>query len=789
VAVSGTISDKEFVRYLTDQDSYSEHGLQTLERLLARYPYCHAFHFAYTAALKKLDADKFDAALQKSAAFCPSREILHRYVEQYRDVKRTFFDKKEAVEAYVPSAYDKQEEGTKEIVDEGQAISEADAQSLVGNFIPHILETEEEEAVNEEQGGSEAVEVDKDQKAEDETFEEIGDTELSKGQALENNPEEELQSKNLESHIEAPVVEEEFIGAQDITEMDDEGENEDEQVFEEIGESTDLVEGAKEEFPAEGREIEEEPIFEEIGEPADFATEGLQEETLDGETSAETEVEEEPVFEEISELEESATEGLKAESLKEEIDIEEEAVFEEIADIQSEEASNVEQDLSKPSSAESADEEVFEEISDIEADKEPEPEVTEEAGAIIAPETESNEEDELFEEISEVPSIDGAESFSILSEETDDEGEVFEEIADIESEGELQGENGEDVVAEAANSTFETESPEESLKAENSSVSPEPVMETVIPESELVLEGTAAASGLAVASSMSPGLGLADEIETVVPENEFPEFRFSSYNIEDLESQSRQAEIQNGEVQNSIASKPSEYANQNVPEERLIVDSIAASDYFVFDRSVVDPLQQSEDVREKEVLPEMLPVPVSPEPELEHDPSDVSKYHDDTMPFTFRWWLHKTRTEHADTYQPYLETPAAAHIMAADPALNQQIIENIFHQQPELNALPETQDTVSKIELRKKEDSIIERFIKEEPQIKPPVANKIDTENKARKSSEDHLDLVSETLAKIYIDQMHYHKAIDIYKKLSLKFPEKRTYFAGQISELEKRIN
>ncbi len=44
---------------------------------------------------------------------------------------------------------------------------------------------------------------------------------------------------------------------------------------------------------------------------------------------------------------------------------------------------------------------------------------------------------------------------------------------------------------------------------------------------------------------------------------------------------------------------------------------------------------------------------------------------------------------------------------------------------------------------------------------------------KQRKSSEDRDELVTETLAAIYSDQMLYHKAIASYKKLILKFPEK----------------
>ena len=46
----------------------------------------------------------------------------------------------------------------------------------------------------------------------------------------------------------------------------------------------------------------------------------------------------------------------------------------------------------------------------------------------------------------------------------------------------------------------------------------------------------------------------------------------------------------------------------------------------------------------------------------------------------------------------------------------------------------------------------------------------------------------SESLAKIYIKQGKYSKALEIIKNISLKFPEKSVYFADQIRFLKKLI-
>lgn len=47
-------------------------------------------------------------------------------------------------------------------------------------------------------------------------------------------------------------------------------------------------------------------------------------------------------------------------------------------------------------------------------------------------------------------------------------------------------------------------------------------------------------------------------------------------------------------------------------------------------------------------------------------------------------------------------------------------------------------------------------------------------------------DFYTETLAEIYIEQQFYQRAIAVYKKLILLYPEKSAYFASLIEKVEK---
>jgi hypothetical protein len=84
--------------------------------------------------------------------------------------------------------------------------------------------------------------------------------------------------------------------------------------------------------------------------------------------------------------------------------------------------------------------------------------------------------------------------------------------------------------------------------------------------------------------------------------------------------------------------------------------------------------------------------------------------------------------------------------------------------------------------LSKKE--LIEKFIREEPRISPPRTTFFNPTETSIRSNIDDEEIVSETLAILYFNQGNKAKAIKIYEKLILQFPEKSSYFAAQIEKL-----
>jgi hypothetical protein len=90
------------------------------------------------------------------------------------------------------------------------------------------------------------------------------------------------------------------------------------------------------------------------------------------------------------------------------------------------------------------------------------------------------------------------------------------------------------------------------------------------------------------------------------------------------------------------------------------------------------------------------------------------------------------------------------------------------------------------------QDEIIDNFIKLKPgisRVSKQEINNLQSNNKdlSLKSTVQNNNLISETLAKIMVKQKKISSAIEMYHKLILKYPEKKTYFVGIIQSLEEK--
>ena len=87
------------------------------------------------------------------------------------------------------------------------------------------------------------------------------------------------------------------------------------------------------------------------------------------------------------------------------------------------------------------------------------------------------------------------------------------------------------------------------------------------------------------------------------------------------------------------------------------------------------------------------------------------------------------------------------------------------------------------------EKSLIDNFISNQPKITPNKITEYTPSSINKLNSLSDESFTTETLARIYVTQKNYSKAIATYEQLSLKFPNKKAYFATQIENLKRLLD
>ena len=106
------------------------------------------------------------------------------------------------------------------------------------------------------------------------------------------------------------------------------------------------------------------------------------------------------------------------------------------------------------------------------------------------------------------------------------------------------------------------------------------------------------------------------------------------------------------------------------------------------------------------------------------------------------------------------------------------------------NVKPIVREEISEIKITTKQPAkkqekfdIIEQFITSKPKLKTDT--KVENIDVSFESVVEDGALMTETLARVYLEQKKYEKAIQAFRILSLKYPEKSSFFADRIKAIK----
>ncbi len=140
----------------------------------------------------------------------------------------------------------------------------------------------------------------------------------------------------------------------------------------------------------------------------------------------------------------------------------------------------------------------------------------------------------------------------------------------------------------------------------------------------------------------------------------------------------------------------------------------------------------------------------------------------------------KVDTEKSNSFED--ENPS---IEASSIKSNSNNEKDIVIEENEIKIADNTSTKIAEDEIKRSDTELIESFIENQPSITKGNVDFFDPSEAAKKSLEFNTGIISETLAKIHLKQGNISEAIKIYQQLSLKYPEKSSYFANQIKNIK----
>lgn len=193
-------------------------------------------------------------------------------------------------------------------------------------------------------------------------------------------------------------------------------------------------------------------------------------------------------------------------------------------------------------------------------------------------------------------------------------------------------------------------------------------------------------------------------------------------------------------------------------DRTILFEFITSDNFTAIQQEKIDEIQRSlldievHHIEEVIVLPEIETTATPKETEITEPTSEEKLEIGKPLPFTpserhsFQEWLQLTK------FSP----------------IEREIEEKTIQNDPE----------------KQKKLDIIDKFIEANPKI-APVKETTKAPANISKSVEEPTHLMTETLAKVYLEQKKYNKAIQAYEILILKYPEKSSFFADRINEIK----